>query len=153
MIDILPAGLVHAEVLAGMHKVCFAEPWSAASMASTLSMPGVSGFIALSGGTLRPSAGKDGPAGMILFRAAAGESEILTLAVLPPWRRHGIAGMLLDLAMSALGGIGAGEIFLEVAADNAPAIALYHGRGFAQIGRRKGYYAGTGDAFTMHRLL
>ena len=32
--------------------------------------------------------------------------------------------------------------FLEVAADNAPAIALYLAAGFVQAGRRRGYYAG-----------
>lgn len=152
MITFLPAGLVHAELLSGMHTVCFADPWSADSMAATLSMPGVSGLIALSGGSLRPSLEGDGPAGMILYRLAADESEILTLGVLPPWRRQGIAGLLLEQAMAALAQSGGSEIFLEVAADNPPAIALYRGKGFAAIGRRKNYYA-DGDALTMHRLI
>ena len=51
---------------------------------------------------------------------------------------------------------GAESLFLEVAADNAPALALYRGLGMVEIGRRKGYYpasAGAGaprrDALTM----
>jgi len=34
------------------------------------------------------------PVGLLLMRVAADEAEIVTLAVLPDWRRHG-AGFLL----------------------------------------------------------
>ena len=35
---------------------------------------------------------------------------------------------------------GAASAFLEVATDNAPALALYTGAGFADAGLRRGYY-------------
>jgi ribosomal-protein-alanine N-acetyltransferase len=35
---------------------------------------------------------------------------------------------------------GAARAFLEVAADNSPAIALYHTCGFAKAGLRRAYY-------------
>ena len=41
---------------------------------------------------------------------------------------------------------GAEAMFLEVATDNRPAIALYEGAGFERAGQRKGYYARVGDA-------
>ena len=41
-----------------------------------------------------------------------------------------------DLLMSP-----ARKMFLEVAADNPAAIALYRKQGFAEIGRREGYFA------------
>ena len=39
---------------------------------------------------------------------------------------------------------GATRMALEVAVDNAPAIALYRALGFVTVGRRKGYYARAG---------
>jgi ribosomal-protein-alanine N-acetyltransferase len=47
--------------------------------------------------------------------------------------------------------------FLDVAADNTPALALYHGAGFAETGRRPAYFARPGrpaaDAILMARAL
>ncbi len=51
---------------------------------------------------------------------------------------------------------GVRRLFLEVEAENAPALKLYERAGFVPIGRRKGYYrtaAGTADAITMRRDL
>ena len=50
----------------------------------------------------------------------------------------------------------AGEIFLEVAADNAPGQALYRGFGFAEVGRRRDYYErniGRVDALVLRLAL
>ncbi|WP_239988472.1 GNAT family N-acetyltransferase [Paramagnetospirillum kuznetsovii] len=146
-IELLPAGLVHAELLAGMHAVCFAEPWSAASMADVLAMTGAQGLIAVGDGD-----GPPGPAGLVLWRAVLDESEILTIAVLPPWRRRGLGERLLGAAMIAAAEAGASSIFLEAAADNGPALALYGRCQFQQIGLRKGYYGGI-DAVVMRRGL
>jgi len=44
------------------------------------------------------------------------------------------------------------KIFLEVAADNDPARALYATNGFYQIGVRPKYYDGT-DAILMEKTL
>ncbi|HSV28742.1 MAG TPA: GNAT family N-acetyltransferase [Candidatus Omnitrophota bacterium] len=151
-VDLIPAALVHAELLAGMHKVCFAEPWSAASMTEILAMPGAAGLIAVAEGSLTPSLGGPGPAGLVLWRSAAGEAEILTIAVLPPWRRAGLGGRLLDAALAGAARDGAEAMFLEAAAGNRAALALYEGRGFAAVGRRRGYY-GDDDAVVMRREL
>lgn len=151
-VELIPAAAVHAELLAGMHRVCFADPWSAASMAEVLAMPGAAGLIAVADGALVPSLGGTGPAGFVLWRTAAGEAEILTIAVLPPWRRAGLGGRMLDAAVAAARRDGAEAMFLEAAAGNAAALALYAARGFARVGMRKGYYAGE-DAVTLRRDL
>jgi ribosomal-protein-alanine N-acetyltransferase len=47
-------------------------------------------------------------------------------------------------------------MFLEVAADNLAAIALYQATGFIKVGVRKGYYPhpdGAKDALVMRRAL
>jgi len=152
MIELVPAGLVHAELLAGIHAVCFAEPWSAKSMAEVLVMAGAEGLIAVDGDSLVPHAVPPGPAGLVLWRVASDEAEILTIAVLPPWRRHGLGTRLLAAAVAGAETVGAQTMYLEAAADNTAALALYAGHGFEQVGRRKGYY-GAVDGITMrHRL-
>jgi len=152
MIELIPAAMLHAELLAGMHAVCFAEPWSPRSMAEVLLMPGSSALIAVDGGQLRPSETPPGPAGLVMWRRMFDEAEILTLAVLPPWRCQGVGGLLLKAAMADSAGQGATAMFLEVADDNTAGQALYRRHGFSQVGRRKGYYGGV-DALTMRRTL
>lgn len=148
-IELVPAGLVHAHVLVAMQKICFAKAWSAQSMESALSIPGTGGLIAVSGDCGAPlRAGKDGPVGFVLWRTIAGEAEILTIGVLPPWRRSGIGGRLLDSAMAQARLDHAETMFLEAAAGNKAALALYAARGFVTMGVRKGYY-GAEDAVTM----
>ncbi len=152
MVDLLPAALVHAEILAAIHRICFAQPWSADSMATALDMPGAAGLIAVENESLVPSAGGSGPAGLVLWRVAADEAEILTIAVLPPWRRHGLGYALLEGACGAATAAGATAMFLEVAAGNAAALTLYQQTGFIRVGLRRGYYDGV-DALTMRRAL
>jgi [ribosomal protein S18]-alanine N-acetyltransferase len=89
----------------------------------------------------------DDLAGFIISRLAADEAEILSVAVAASARGRGIAGKLLDLHMRRLAGLGVGAIFLEVGNDNAPALRLYAAAGFAEVGRRGGYYqSSTADA-------
>ncbi|EME69245.1 acetyltransferase [Paramagnetospirillum caucaseum] len=148
MIELVPAGLVHAELLAGIHRICFAEPWSATSMAEVLALAGSEGLIAVDGGSLTPAAEAPGPAGLVLWRRIFDEAEILTIAVLPPWRRGGLGARLLDAAMGAAARAGALTMFLEAAADNHAALALYQSKGFQRVGLRRGYYGGV-DGVTM----
>lgn len=136
-----PLSVAHAELIAGMHHVCFKEPWDAKAMAELLAMPGAYGFLA----------GGDKPQGFVLCRAAAGEAEVLTILVLPPYRRTGLGSELLRAALEQAKAAGAGTMFLEVAADNANGKALYAAHGFTQVGRRPRYYHGEIDALVMSR--
>lgn len=78
--------------------------------------------------------------GFALFSVAIDEAELLTVAVHPEHRRKGIARYLLMAAETALAAEKILKIHLEVAADNAGAIALYQALGYQVIGRRKQYY-------------
>lgn len=77
------------------------------------------------------------------------EAHVLTVGVVPAWRRRGVgAALLLDLLAAA----GPRRVLLEVRADNAPAQRLYAQHGFRPIGRRRGYYRPSGiDAVVMAR--
>jgi ribosomal-protein-alanine N-acetyltransferase len=68
------------------------------------------------------------------------EGEILNLAVAPAGRRHGVGRALVEHVLEALIARGARQVYLEVRESNAPARALYAGRGFKEVGRRTQYY-------------
>ena len=78
--------------------------------------------------------------GAVASREAAGETEILNLAVAPDWRRRGIGQLLMQTALEGAASAGAGKVFLEVRESNAGARAFYSRLGFAESGRRPNYY-------------
>ncbi|QLP98641.1 MAG: GNAT family N-acetyltransferase [Rhodoblastus sp.] len=85
--------------------------------------------------------GDRGPlTGFLLSRRAGDEAEILTIAVAPRQRRRGVGRELLTRQTRQLAELGVARLFLEVAEDNGPALALYRRFGFREEGRRKGYY-------------
>ena len=135
--------VVDAPLFAALHATSFAEPWDAQAFAVLLAQPGVVGWL-----------WDDPPAGVLLVRAAADEAEILTIAVTPDARKRGGGRKMVEEALRVLSQGATQRVFLEVAADNTAALALYHARGFAPCGRRPGYYAnGAIDAVTMERAL
>jgi ribosomal-protein-alanine N-acetyltransferase len=115
--------------LARLHAASFTTPraWSEAEFA---------GLLASEGSFLIGA-----PGGFALARAVAGEAEVLTLAVAPEARRQGIGSRLLAGVLGEAARRGCRTVFLEVAADNGAACALYRRSGFAETGRRPGYYA------------
>ena len=142
----LPAGA--AAPLAAMHLACFPEdPWDAAALERILALSGGFGYLASQG---------DAPTGFILARDLGGEVEILSLGVLPAWRRRGIGRALLDAVVAEAPRRRAGSLVLEVATENAAARELYAACGFAQVGRRPRYYRrpdGRADALILRRAV
>ena len=81
------------------------------------------------------------PHGFALSRVIADEAELLTLATDPEHRRQGVGAALLAAVEADVAARGALRHYLEVAADNIAAHALYSRAGYSQTGRRAGYYA------------
>ncbi|SIQ23110.1 ribosomal-protein-alanine N-acetyltransferase [Paracoccus thiocyanatus] len=128
--------------LAALHGRCFAahpRPWTAAEFQALLAGP--ANFL-----LIRPQA-------FLLGRAIADEAELLTLAVAPEARRQGLASALLAEFAATSRARGARAAFLEVAADNAAALALYAGAGWEAVGKRRDYYAPGIGAIVMRRAL
>lgn len=143
------AEIADADDLAAIHADAFHRGWPADDFAAML------GETAVLAHVIRRRAGAPA-AGFVLSRLAADEAEILTVAVDPRLRGRGLAGRLLDAHVRDLMRAGVRNLFLEVESENAPALKLYARRGFATIGRRKGYYksaSGAADAITMRREL
>lgn len=92
-----------------------------------------------------------------LGRVIVDEAEILALATDPAQQRAGQGRAVLAAFERLARQRGAVQVFLEVAASNAPACAFYLAQGYAQIGRRRGYYAtpggGRDDALLMSKAL
>ena len=113
--------------LAALHATAFPAPWDARAFEVLLDQTGV--FVI------------EQPDGFILIRGVADEAEILTLAVRPSARRQGLGARLVGEGGAVAATRGATRLFLEVADDNAAALALYARAGFAAAGRRQDYYA------------
>lgn len=149
-ISLSRAGAASLFLLEALHGACFPVGWGAVEMARLLAMPGAFGLIA----TRRQADDTEMPVGFLLGRAAADEAEIISIGVLPEMRAHGIGGALMDEFIRQMAARGVTAIFLEVAADNAPALSLYRHQGFTMEGLRKAYYAATSaDAYIMRRIL
>nr|WP_275116225.1 GNAT family N-acetyltransferase [Aliiroseovarius subalbicans] len=131
--------------MARIHAAAFADqrPWSAAEFTTLLDSPHIFAVT--------------NPAGFALGRVVLDEVELLTIATLPKGRRKGIArGLLAEFEAAALRR-GATCAYLEVAADNTPARALYGAAGYVETGRRDAYYqresAPAVDAVMMAKTL
>jgi ribosomal-protein-alanine N-acetyltransferase len=140
------AGAEDCELLAKLHARAFDKPWSAAEIVKLMDNSAVFALI--------ESAPE--PRGFIMAWTAAGDGEILTVAVDPAVRRNGVGAALVSAAGAAALLRGAASLHLEVAETNAPARALYAKLGYEEAGRRAAYYAGEGgavDAIVMRRDL
>lgn len=123
----------HAADMAALHATMFDQPWDEAAITSLLAHPGSVALVASAGHPMVVG-------GFALAQVAADEAEILTIGIAEGWRRHGLGSRLLEALKRAAERAGARSLFLEVAASNAAALALYAKHGFTESGRRKGYY-------------
>ena len=133
-----------AAAIAAIHAASFQRGWGEEEVYSLLIDKNVIAHRAVIGRVM---------AGFILSRLAAGEAEILSIAIAPKQRGRGLSRPLLDLNLRRLAGLGARTVFLEVDENNAPARALYRRAGFADVGRRKSYYQSGANALVLRREL
>jgi ribosomal-protein-alanine N-acetyltransferase len=118
-------------VAATLHAGSFDDAWTEGAIGQLLAMPGSFGTLAYLG---------DQPVGLVIVLAAGPDAEILTLGVLPSFRRRGVAHRLLASAGERAAAAGCERLVLDVAEDNPAAYALYRRLGFADIARRPAYY-------------
>ena len=114
--------------MAALHAAAFTQsrPWSRDEFAGLLENPGC-----FATGNVDCFA---------LVRVVVDEAELLTIATRPTCLRQGLARACMTGWQAIARERGATRAFLEVAADNAPAIALYKASGFDPSGTRAGYY-------------
>lgn len=123
----------------------YGEAWTAPQCAGLLPMPGV---------WLMLGRDESGDVGFALGRMVSGEAELLLLAVRRRAQLRGTGTLLLERFAEYARLRGAETLYLEVRDGNS-ALKLYQKSGFAEIGRRKGYYTGRDgqiyDAITLSR--
>jgi ribosomal-protein-alanine N-acetyltransferase len=68
------------------------------------------------------------------------EMHLLNLTVAPAWQGRGLGRGMLDALVGCCRDRGARHLWLEVRESNARARAIYERYGFADVGRRRGYY-------------
>jgi ribosomal-protein-alanine acetyltransferase len=136
------ARLDDVDDLAEIHAASFHRGWSAPEIEAMLVQDRMIALVGRRGSFF----GSRRAVGFLLVRTAGDEAEVLTLAVAPAHRRRGIGRLLMDEAMRRLYADRVRALFLEVAEDNAAAIALYRRLGFHKAGNRPNYYAGAGAA-------
>ena len=146
MIDVTvrEACAASASELAKMEADLFSDAWSENSLVSTLQSPCSFSLVAVCGGTV---------VGYLLASLLAPEGELLRIGVHPAYRKKGIGARLMENFLTAAKAKGCVALFLEVRADNFPAISLYRRFGFLDYGVRKKYYRDPeADALLMRIL-
>ena len=127
-----------------LEQVCFTDPWSYESLEQDILRNKLAFYIV---------AEVEGVVcGYVGIWNIVDEGHITNVAVSPDYRRKHIASNMLDVLIASCEEAGVERFTLEVRAGNEPAKALYTGKGFREIGLRKGYYQDNGeDAIIMWR--
>jgi [ribosomal protein S18]-alanine N-acetyltransferase len=135
-----PATAADVAAVARIEREVFgADAWSPESVAAELTGPHRRAAVAV---------GERGEVcGYAVLLVTGDVADLQRIAVVPALRRRGVGAALLG-AVGLLDGV---RVLLEVRADNDAALAFYRRHGFAEIARRRRYYADGGDAVVMQR--
>ena len=126
-----------ARQVAEVEKACFSTPWSYESLKHDIRENERAIYMA---------AEIDGKiCGYAGLWKIIDEGHITKVAVLPEYRRRGIAGAMLKALVQEASQQGIERFTLEVRAGNEAAKKLYAGLGFLEAGVRKGYYEDNGE--------
>ncbi len=129
---IQPVGRGYAKPMAAIHAECFSKGWSALEFESFFERAGVFAAIAYV---------QNKPVGFILCWIIEDVCDLLSVGVLPEFRREGMGLHLLNYGLITAKDMGAKRMMLEVNITNAAAIKLYEDNGFVRDGVRKAYYS------------
>ena len=129
-IRIVPMDRSHLEGIATIERLCFSTPWTEAMLEQELYNDTASYLVAEEDGKIVGYAG---------LHVVLDEGYIDNVAVLPEYRRQGLARRLIEV-YCRFGEVNLAFLTLEVRASNEAAIALYESLGFHPEGRRKDYY-------------
>ena len=143
-VQIRRAGPEDLAAIVRIEQACFSVPWSETLVRSGLEKRTDRFYLAVQG---KEAAGYMG------VNQVLDECYLYNLAVLPEFRRRGIARALLSFACDDAFRRGAAFVSLEVRPSNRTAIGLYEQLGFQKIGERKNFYSSPReDALIMTRF-
>ncbi|GAA2104955.1 MULTISPECIES: ribosomal protein S18-alanine N-acetyltransferase [Brevibacterium] len=119
------------------------DAWSPAFFWSQLAAPGAHFVVAAQGADIL---------GFVGVSVSGPQADVMTIGTAPRAQGQGIGRRLLTHAADHARARSAEALYLDVAEGNAAALGLYASAGFAEIGRRRGYYA-EADAILMRAFL
>lgn len=123
-----------------IESVCFSNPWNEIALAAELKNDCSHFYVAVE---------NEKAVGYAGLYVVCGEADIVRVAVLPEYRRGGVAKKLL---LESFKVNNTDCIFLDVRESNMAAINLYKSLGFKDTGIRKNYYSNpTENAILMKR--
>jgi [ribosomal protein S18]-alanine N-acetyltransferase len=133
--------------VAEIEQRAYSHPWTRGNFENSLK----AGHFGL---TLRdPSTALIGYA---MLMPVVDEMHLLNITIDPVHQRQGYGRLLLAIALATSHAHHLHTMLLEVRPSNLGALALYLEAGFAEIGRRKGYYPATAlgreDALVLRRV-
>ncbi len=140
--------------LVALEQKCFSTPWGEEQYAAAFKQDSFVAYALYDQSC--PGEEHEGQKGTLMgyisLYHALDEMEILNIAVDPLYRRQGLGGYLLGKALHERKELGAHTAVLEVREGNEPARKLYEKLGFSQVGKRKKYYADTGEDACVYTL-
>ena len=150
-IEIQRAEHHHIPDLHALETACFAEPWSPKSFRYIFShhVEATAGLAVIA---LLATVDED-IVGYALFQGVFEDWELFRLAVLPAYRRQGVAKRLLSQGLEYAKANGCTIMRLEARRKNSPARYLYEGFGFIEYAVRSKYYPNGDDAILYAREL
>ena len=140
--QIEPANWRDLKTLDKLEKICFGEDaWPLLELLGVLTFPGLIRLKAVSGGEM---------VGFIAGDPRRNDMTgwIMTLGVVPGWRRQGIAEALLSECELKMG---MSQVKLTVRRSNDPAITLYKKLGYTQTDIWSHYYHNGEDGLVLEK--
>lgn len=134
------------EEIAIIEQECFSSPWTEAMIYDDMLKNDLSMYVVaeLKGRVI----------GYIGFWTIGTECQINNVAVAPDYRKRRVASLLMRTVLYSTVAAGVTRWDLEVRESNEAARAFYAKAGFAEVGRRTGYYDDPKeDAVLMSREL
>jgi ribosomal-protein-alanine N-acetyltransferase len=146
MFAVFPMNPAHIDEVHAIEERSFLTPWSKESIKEDLWKPHSLYFIAQHKETNKIA----GYAGMW---HVVNEGHINNIAVDEPYKRQGIASLLMDALIESARERDMIGLTLEVRMGNRAAMGLYHKYGFKAEGIRKNYYTDTNEDAVIMWLL
>lgn len=126
-----PMMLADLDAVHAIEVRAYRFPWSRGNLVDSLAAAYVCEVCELPG---------EGIVGYQIAMPGVDEMHLLNITVAPERQGRGLASTMLDALEARCRLHGLQTLWLEVRESNARARALYLRRGFAELGRRKGYY-------------
>ena len=128
------SALAEIDAILAVERASFTNPWTREMYLAELDHHGVAFFYVARDADSRVI-------GFCSFWRILDELHINNLAVLPEYRRQGVASALLARVIEEGTSMGSRRATLEVRHSNEAARRLYGGFGFVVAGVRRGYYS------------